>query len=291
MRSLLALLLCLLLPASAAAMVDLSGGLGPVRGNPADTLASLPIEASVYDRATRCSKASKPGMTRLVNWLQANAKGVSWGTYRCEKWGKGSASLHAEGRALDWHLDVSRAADKREATRLIRLLLAPDKAGNAQALARRMGVEEIIWDCGYWMAGMREFKRYSPCVGKNGEWRKKVNKTVAHRDHVHFGMTKAGAAAKTSFWTRRAASEDQVAPDRGDWDRDREEAAPRPTPTPRPMTPSPQGGAAPDSSPTGYGGGAEPSSDPQPEYDGSDDETPWDDPDEGGADPYDPGWD
>ena len=30
-----------------------------------------------------------------------------WGSYRCEKWGKGQASLHAENRAIDWHLDVA----------------------------------------------------------------------------------------------------------------------------------------------------------------------------------------
>ena len=225
MRSLLLLIaLCLVLPASAGAMVDLSAGLTPVRGNPADALSSLPIEASTYDRATRCVNVRRPGMVRLVKWMTASAKGAAWGTYRCETWGKDSASLHAEGRALDWHLDVAVPAEKREAERVIRLLLAPDRAGNAQALARRMGVEEIIWDCGYWQAGMREFKRYSPCLAKSGEWRRKVDKTIAHRDHLHIGMTKRGAAGKTSFWTRRAASED-TAPDR-------RPAAPRPTPTP-----------------------------------------------------------
>ena len=63
-----------------------------------------------------------------------------------------------------------------------------------------MGVEEIIWDCSYWGAGMTQFKRYSPCFGKDGTPRKRVNKTIAHRDHIHFGMSKRGAAARTSFW-------------------------------------------------------------------------------------------
>ena len=171
-----------------------------VAKNPADALADLPIEESEYDPATRCSKKPKPGMTALIDWLGDNAKGVFWGTYRCEKWGPKSASLHAEGRAVDWHLDVDAPADRREATRLIALFLAPDKLGQPQALARRMGVEEIIWDCGYWSAGMDQFRDYSPCLSKRGKVRKHVNKTVAHRDHLHIGLTKAGAAKQTSFW-------------------------------------------------------------------------------------------
>jgi len=30
----------------------------------------------------------------------------------------------------------------------------------------------------------------------------RVSDTIAHRDHLHIGLTKAGAAKKTSFWTR-----------------------------------------------------------------------------------------
>jgi hypothetical protein len=194
----------LLLPASAYAY-ESPVAYSAVAKNPADALSGLAIEDSEYDRATRCSARPKPGMTALVRWLGANAGGVYWGTYRCEKWGKRSASLHAEGRAVDWALDVDVPAQRKEAERLIALLLAPDRLGQPQALARRMGVEEIIWDCGYWAAGMDRFRPYSPCLSKRGKLRRKVNKTVAHRDHLHIGMTKAGAAKKTSFWTRRAA--------------------------------------------------------------------------------------
>jgi hypothetical protein len=51
------------------------------------------------------------------------------------------------GPALDWHLDAAKPADRREAARLIDLLLAADEAGNPHALARRMGIQEIIWNC------------------------------------------------------------------------------------------------------------------------------------------------
>ena len=63
-----------------------------------------------------------------------------------------------------------------------------------------MGVEELIWDCTYWAAGMRDFIPYGACFTRRGKEIKGVNPTVAHRDHVHIGMTRAGAAGKTSFW-------------------------------------------------------------------------------------------
>jgi hypothetical protein len=168
--------------------------------NPADSLAGLPLEEPVYDPATHCSKKPRPGMTALVQWLGTHAGGAFWGTYRCEKWGPHSASLHAEGRAVDWALDVDVPAQRKEAQRLIALFLAPDRLGQPQALARRMGVEEIIWDCSYWGAGMQDFVPYRACENKHGAIRKHVDPTTAHRNHIHFGLSKAGAMRRTSYW-------------------------------------------------------------------------------------------
>ena len=191
------LLLGLHLSAPAGAMIRVPSDLAPIPGNPANKLAGEPIEDFVYDDASRCTpKKRRPGVEAFTAWLLRSAQGASWGTYRCEKWGRGQASLHAEGRALDWH-----PASKGEAKRMILLLLAPDPAGNAQALARRMGVQEIIWDCGYWRSGMSGFSEYAPCFGKRGRPKKDVNPTVAHRDHVHIGFSKPGAARSTSFWS------------------------------------------------------------------------------------------
>jgi hypothetical protein len=187
--------------AAPASAFRLGADVSPIAGNPADRLAELPADPEEYDRATHCSSRPKPGTVALVGWLQRNARGESWGSYRCEKWGDGEASLHAENRAVDWHLDVSVPADRAAARRLIELLLATDRVGTPHALARRMGVEEIIWDCSYWGAGMDEFKAYSPCLNRNGDVRTRVNKTIAHRDHLHLGLSKAGAAKRTSFWT------------------------------------------------------------------------------------------
>jgi hypothetical protein len=200
MRFLLPVILFALLAPSAHALPNLPDPLPPVTGNPADALLDQPIEGSRYDHASRCSKRTKPGVVAMTDWLAETTRGVFWGSYRCEKWGKRSASLHAENRAIDWHLDAAVEAEREAADELFRLLLAPDANGNPQALARRMGVQELIWDCGYWSAGMTTFAPYRPCYTKRGKLRKRVNKTIAHRDHIHIGMTKPGAKALTTFW-------------------------------------------------------------------------------------------
>ena len=174
----------------------------PVPGNPADKLVNVPIDPEQYDSAKDCRKRPTPGAEAMDAWLQGNAGGSFWGIMRCERWGKDRASLHAEGRAIDWHLNVHNAADKREAERLIDLLLAPDRAGNVRALARRMGVEEIIWNCRYWGAGSDSFRPYSVCYDKDGR-PKKIDDTTAHRDHIHFGLNWAGAKKRTTFWAPR----------------------------------------------------------------------------------------
>jgi hypothetical protein len=198
---LLAALVATLVVAAPASAFRVGHAPRPVADNPADHLVDIAPDPEVYDGATHCSPRPKPGMTAFVGWLQRHANGVFWGTYRCEMWGLHEASLHAENRAVDWHLDVANAADRHEARRLIELFLAPDEVGTQHALARRMGVEEIIWDCSYWGAGMQDFMPYKPCLSKHGQVRKHVDPTTAHRDHIHFGLSKRGAMRRTSYWT------------------------------------------------------------------------------------------
>jgi hypothetical protein len=154
-----------------------------------------------YDHAKKCLKHPQTGTIALEKWFEKHARGVSWGIMRCEKWGKNSASLHAEGRAIDWHLDVHNARDRAEAKRLINLFLAPDKKGNNHALARRMGIQELIWNCKGWFSGDGGMRRYSACFDSKGR-PKKVDDTSAHRNHIHIGLNWAGARMKTSFWRR-----------------------------------------------------------------------------------------
>ena len=189
------------LAAPAAAMVKLPEIPVPVAGNPADRLLSLPIEDSAYDGARKCTpKASRPGMLALQRWLEANARGVFWGSYRCEKWGKGQASLHAENRAIDWHLDASeqrRRARRREADPAAARARHGRQPAGARAPHGRGGA-----DLGLRVLGCRDDRvqrSTARATASAASSSASVNKTVAHRDHVHIGMTKRGAAARTSL--------------------------------------------------------------------------------------------
>jgi hypothetical protein len=178
---------------------------GPVAQNPADRLASLPADPERYDHSVRCTRKPKKGTLAFQAWLQRHWRGTSWGIMRCEQLSRGNFSLHADGRALDWHLNRSNRGDARAARALIKTLLATDKAGTPRALARRMGLQEIIWDCRAWWAGSDGMRPYSVCLDRKGRERRDVNVTLAHRDHVHFGLSFRGARALTSFWTPRPA--------------------------------------------------------------------------------------
>ena len=57
-----------------------------------------------------------------------------------------------------------------------------------------MGVQEIIFNCRSWFSGSDGMEPYSACEGG------RVDRTTAHKDHVHIGLNIAGAAATTSFW-------------------------------------------------------------------------------------------
>jgi hypothetical protein len=189
--------------ASACALLVLLACGTALAGNPANKLRRLPIDDFRYDHARHCVKHPSKGALALQHWLEANWRGVSWGIMRCEKLSKHDYSLHAEGRALDWHLDVHNAGDRAAANRLIDLLLAPDADGNAHALARRMGIQEIIWNCHSWWSGSEGMGPYSVCYDRRGRRRKHVDETLGHRNHVHLGLSLAGARMHTSFWQRR----------------------------------------------------------------------------------------
>jgi hypothetical protein len=192
----------LALPAATAHAYPLS--FGPVAKNPADRLAALPVDAERYDHSRRCTRRPRKGTLALQAWLQRHWRGTSWGIMRCEELSKGNFSLHADGRALDWHLDRSVPADARAARALIETLLAPDAAGTPRALARRLGLQEIIWDCRAWWAGGSGMGPYSVCFDERGRRRRHVSVTSAHRDHIHLGLSFAGAAERTTFWTSGA---------------------------------------------------------------------------------------
>src|SRR4051794_31754872 len=114
------LLLSLLIPqtASAGAFSHLTAQM--------DGLVGRGLDSYGYDYARRCTGRAQPGTLALQSWLGHHVRGVTWGIYGCRRTRSGlSMSLHAEGRAVDWHLDVRKPADRAAANRLVRAFLAP----------------------------------------------------------------------------------------------------------------------------------------------------------------------
>jgi hypothetical protein len=191
----LAAALALAIPAVAPALPSL-------KANPANKLLGRGIDPIQYDRATKCNGGKVyAGTKAMVAWLQRNAAGVNWGEYRCEMWGKKEASIHSAGRAIDWH-----PATMADGHALVKLLLAADKDGNAAALARRMGVQGIIFNCKAWFGNWDgQLGNYSYCYGKNGKRKKNLDPTQAHMNHVHIELNLKGAAKKTTFWNKNVS--------------------------------------------------------------------------------------
>lgn len=175
-------------------------GIGP---NPADDrrLVEKPIEGYRYDPARKCKKRTPPGTKAMIEWLERHTRGAFWGTYRCEKLSPGNFSLHAESRAIDWAMDARDREMKKQAMALIRKrFLATDRRGNQNALARRMGIQGLIYDCKSWFSNDGGLGPYSYCFKDSGKRKKHLDPTAAHIDHIHIELNETGARRKTSFW-------------------------------------------------------------------------------------------
>jgi hypothetical protein len=197
-RGALAGLACALLALIVAATA-VAGGLRP---NPANDprLLDKPIEPFRYDHATRCRDEPTRGIQALERWLERNVRGESWGIMRCERLRGGNFSLHSEGRAIDWRLDARKHKERRAAMRLIRTLIEADQNGEPAALARRMGVQGLIFNCRSWWSGQDGLGDYSYCYDGDGDKRDDLDPTQAHKDHVHIELNWPGARKRTSFW-------------------------------------------------------------------------------------------
>lgn len=107
--------------------------------------------------------------------------------------GKGARSEHKEGRAWDWSVDATKPAQRAQAEAFLAWLLAPDARGFSAANARRMGIMYVVWDGRIWRSWQahKGWQRYD---GRD-----------AHRGHVHFSFSWAGAAGRTSFYSGEVA--------------------------------------------------------------------------------------
>ncbi len=101
-------------------------------------------------------------------------------------------SNHAQGRASDFRVGIGAARTRiARGTLLIEWLLAPDAFGNAQARARRFGVQEIIFFDRCWNTDEPDDLAKTTYVDLD-------ECDVGHYDHVHLSFTVAGALGLTS---------------------------------------------------------------------------------------------
>jgi hypothetical protein len=163
-----------------------------------------------YQPQTSCSPTAKPGVADFSRrLLRAYPSTRSLGIVRA--CAVGGRSEHKEGRAFDWGVSARSAADRARVAKMITWLTRADKFGNRFAMARRLGIQYLIWNRRIWGA-------YAADAG----WRK-YSGANPHTDHVHISFTWAGARKQTSFWT---GTPGKVAP------------APKPTtPAPKPTVP------------------------------------------------------
>ncbi len=150
-----------------------------------------------YEPLNFCADVEQPGTRAFRAWILGDVEGFApnsadwragdWGILRkCEP--NRQKSKHDEGRAWDWH-----PSSPAKAETLIAALLASGVDGEPHAMARRAGIRTLIWNKRIWHSGKRGWRDYRG--------------TNPHDDHVHFGLSWAGAKGETSLYQHFATKE------------------------------------------------------------------------------------
>jgi peptidoglycan hydrolase-like protein with peptidoglycan-binding domain len=153
---------------------------------------TLPAELDIapkYQAGYRCLSGDLPGPTAFAQLLNSHYGKHVYGINRT------CAAEHGEGRALDWMVNAYTSDGLALGNAITRWLSAPDSQGRPGAMARRFGVNYIIWNRQMWRA-------YDPGRG----WAPYTG-VSPHTDHIHISFTWDGAYKQTSWWTGKALTE------------------------------------------------------------------------------------
>jgi hypothetical protein len=151
-----------------------------------------------YKPQQHCRPEAKPGTKALARWLVNRGGGYGPISRKC---GVGGVSEHKEGRAFDWTLDARRSNDRRIAQSFLDAAFATDPRGNEHALARRMGIMYIIWN-DHMYSAWDQFER-EDYLSSSCKSRRKCSRTLRHRDHMHFSLSRPGGRGETSWYANR----------------------------------------------------------------------------------------
>ncbi len=149
----------------------------------------LPQELDIapkYQEGYRCLSGDLPGPTAFAKLLNDTYGKHVYGINRT------CAAEHGEGRALDWMVNAYSSDGLELGNAITRWLAAPDSQGRPGAMARRFGINYIIWNRQMWRA-------YDPGRG----WAP-YSGVSPHTDHIHMSFTWDGAYQRTSWWTGTA---------------------------------------------------------------------------------------
>ena len=102
-------------------------------------------------------------------------------------------SNHATGRAFDVMVGGSASSgyNRQRGLSIVNWLLAPDAQNSTNANARRLGVQQILFDDRCWNS-----------EGDRGitSWDDMRECGIGHHDHVHIDMNHRGSYGQTSYW-------------------------------------------------------------------------------------------
>ena len=129
----------------------------PSRATPPTSSSTSRSRTRSTTAPARAPSAAQPGVAALTEWLAAQHARRLLGLLPLREVGQG---LRLTARREPRHRLAPRrrrqGRPQAPPTSSSASCSRPTRAGNPQALARRMGVQELIWDCGYWGAGMTQ---------------------------------------------------------------------------------------------------------------------------------------
>lgn len=153
-----------------------------------------------WEQENTCSPTEKPGAKKLRKLLR-KTYGSSIGSYTVRPCSSADSG-HEEGRAVDWMTNKTVPEQKAMAKAFIKWLKATDSYGNTYAMARRLGVEYVIWNNRMWRTydTGRGWTEYDKCLHKKKKG-KSAWANACHRTHVHISLSWDGAYKRTSYFS------------------------------------------------------------------------------------------
>jgi hypothetical protein len=152
---------------------------------------------ATYVGQTSCQVGFRSGTRALARLLVATYPNTTaGGEYACGT--DGTISEHYDGRALDWMNSARTAVGVAQANAVLHWLLTTDKAGNKDAIARRLGVMYVIWNNRIWSAYDQQWEPYQNCAKTPGI----SHDSYCHRNHIHISLSWDGALGRTSFFSK-----------------------------------------------------------------------------------------